>query len=492
MAAETQGKLLTDFSGPDAAESWVSVNDDVMGGISEGGLRVSGDNTLVFFGKLSLENRGGFASIRSRPVELSLSGYDTIAVRVKGDGRTYYLNLRTSSTGQSAASYRAAMQTEAGAWQEVRLPLSDFKYTAFGRRIGSRSPEAAKVRSVGFTLADKQEGPFRLEVDWIKAEKKSGARRAGVSTALDGPGAPRDIVAIAASSESFQTLVAAVSAAGLTETLKGPGPFTVFAPTDEAFDKLPEETLESLLDPENRETLVEILTYHVVFGSFTETEVRKASVTDTVQGTSLLFAQGPLGITVDGVSIGQSDIQATNGVIHVIDQVLLPKDIVQTAKQAGQFETLLAAVEAAGLLDALQNPDANLTVFAPTDEAFETLPAGTVDDLLLPANRDRLAAILKYHVLPSRLLLTQNGLTTLQGGKIQVRPEGKVSVEQANIMVRDIKATNGVIHVIDSVLIPDLPESTARRKAMSVIELAIERGVPLFNEGQGRCVCNYL
>ncbi len=483
LAAAPKAKLLTDFSGPGAAKSWISVNDDVMGGVSDGSFRISDDKTLVFSGKLSLENRGGFASIRSRQAALDLSGYDTIAVRVKGDGRTYYLNLSTSSR-RSAASYRAAMETKENTWQEVRVPLTNFKYTAFGRRIGNRSPQASRIRSFGFTLADKNAGPFRLEVAWIKAEKNAGTDSSGSDKSPDGEATSKDIVDSAASSDSFKTLVAAVTKAGLVETLKGPGPFTVFAPTDEAFSKLPEGTLESLLKPENKQKLVEILTYHVVSGRLTEADIRKRPIADTVQGTSLLLAQGSLGATVDGASVVQSDILATNGVIHVIDRVLLPKDIVETAKQAGQFKTLLAAAKAAGLVEALQKPDANLTVFAPTDKAFQALPAGTVKDLLLPANRDRLAAILKYHVLSSRLLLTQDGLTTLQGGKLQVRPEGNVKVEQANIVIKDIKATNGVIHVIDSVLLPDLPEPTARRKAMSVIELAIERGVPLFNDGK--------
>jgi transforming growth factor-beta-induced protein len=484
LAAEPKSKLLTDFSDPAVAKSWVSVNDDVMGGVSQGSFRISDENTLVFSGKLSLENRGGFASIRSRPAELSLSGYDTIAVRVKGDGRTYYLNLRTSPSRRSAASYRAPVKTKAQTWQEVRVPLKDFMYTAFGQPVAARSPEASNVRSVGFTLADKKAGPFRLEVGWIRAEKGEGAGRADAGTETDSTAGSKDIVDIAASAGSFKTLVAAVSKAGLVETLKGPGPFTVFAPTDAAFAKLPEGTLESLLKPENKEKLIEILTFHVVSGRLTAADVRKLPVADTVQGTSLLFAQGPIGVTVDGVSVVQADVLATNGVIHVIDRVLLPKDLVKTAKQAGQFNTLLAAAKAVGLVDALKKPDANLTVFAPTDQAFEMLPAGTVEDLLRPANRERLAAILKYHILPSRLLFTQDGLKTLQGDALQVRPVGKVKVEQANIVATDIKATNGVIHVIDSVLIPALPEPTARRKAMSMIELAIERGVPLFNAGK--------
>ncbi|MBN2130745.1 MAG: fasciclin domain-containing protein, partial [Sedimentisphaerales bacterium] len=116
---------------------------------------------------------------------------------------------------------------------------------------------------------------------------------------------------------------------------------TVFAPTDEAFAKLPEGKLESLLKAENKEKLVEILKFHVVSGRLTATDVQRLLVADTVQGTSLLLATTEAGVTVDGATVVKADILATNGVIHVIDRVLLPKDIVGTATQAGQFNTLL-------------------------------------------------------------------------------------------------------------------------------------------------------
>ena len=483
VAAEPKTKPLTDFSDPAVAKTWISVNDNVMGGVSEGDFRITPDKTLIFSGRISLLNRGGFASIRTKPRDLNLDGYDMVAVRLKGDGRIYYLNLRTSSR-QRAGSYRAPVKTKADAWQEVRVPLKDFKYTAYGRHIPAGPLEASEVRSVGFTLADKKAGPFRLEVGWIRAEKSEGAANPKAVPPTDNSAGPRDIVDTAIAAGSFKTLVGAVAKAGLVQTLKGPGPFTVFAPTDEAFAKLPEGTLESLLEAENNKKLVEILKFHVVSGRLTATDVQGLPVADTVQGTSLLLASTETGVTVDGASVLKADILATNGVIHVIDRVLLPKDIVETATQAGQFNTLLAAAEAAGLAEVLKKPDADLTIFAPTDEAFKALPAGTVEDLLRPANRSRLAAVLKYHVLPSRLLLEQDGVKTLQGGTVQIRPVGAVKVEQANIIVADIKATNGVIHVIDSVLLPSLPEPTARRKAMSVIELAIERGVPLFNAGK--------
>ena len=123
----------------------------------------------------------------------------------------------------------------------------------------------------------------------------------------------------------FTTLVAAVKAAGLVDTLKGPGPFTVFAPTDEAFAKLPAGTLESLLKPENKEKLQSILTYHVVAGEVTAQEVVKLHSAKTVEGQSLTIKTMNGGVMVDNAHVTKTDIMTSNGVIHVIDTVMLPK-----------------------------------------------------------------------------------------------------------------------------------------------------------------------
>lgn len=135
----------------------------------------------------------------------------------------------------------------------------------------------------------------------------------------------KDIVEIAAGNESFSTLVAAVTAAGLVETLKGEGPFTVFAPTDEAFAKLPAGTVETLLKPENKEKLVGILTYHVVAGKVMSSDVAAGEV-PTVNGQSLTVAIDEGVVTVDEAKVVAVDIEASNGVIHVIDSVILPSE----------------------------------------------------------------------------------------------------------------------------------------------------------------------
>lgn len=134
----------------------------------------------------------------------------------------------------------------------------------------------------------------------------------------------KDIVAVAAGAGSFNTLVAAVKAAGLVETLQGPGPFTVFAPTDDAFAKLPKGTVEDLLKPENKEKLVAILTYHVLAGKVMAADV-KTMKAKTVNGQSLDIKVSDAGVTLDNAKVVKTDVPASNGVIHVIDTVVLPK-----------------------------------------------------------------------------------------------------------------------------------------------------------------------
>ncbi|MBA6327075.1 fasciclin domain-containing protein [Colwellia sp. MB02u-6] len=138
-------------------------------------------------------------------------------------------------------------------------------------------------------------------------------------------GMKKDIVDVAAENGSFNTLVAAIKAAGLVDTLKGEGPFTVFAPTDEAFAKLPEGTLEMLLEPENKDKLASILTYHVVSGKVMSTDVVKIDSATTVQGQMLMVEVADENVMINNAKVIMADVKASNGVIHVIDTVLMPK-----------------------------------------------------------------------------------------------------------------------------------------------------------------------
>jgi uncharacterized surface protein with fasciclin (FAS1) repeats len=347
-------KTIASFASEDSLESWISVNDGVMGGVSKGGFKHTGQGTLLFTGDLSLANNGGFASIRMKPGDLGLAGTSGIAVKARGDGRTYWVDLRVSNQ-MSASSYRAFLPTSAGKWKETLIPFKDFKLQSFGRELPSKAINPAAISSAGFTLADKKEGPFSLEIEYVKATGDA-----------DG-----------------------------------------------------------------------------------------ADATDAKGGNTL----------------------------------------VDVAKAAGMFKTLLAAAEAADLVGALSG-DGPLTVLAPTDEAFAMLPAGAVDALLLPENRDQLAAILKNHVIAGRVTLAKaldaREAASLQGSKISFRFEdGRILVGKAAMLKSDIAASNGVIHVIDQVLIPEI-KPTRPLSPSELIELAIERGVPVFNEGNvAECAAIY-
>ncbi len=159
---------LFDFGGPEAAQQWQAVNDGVMGGVSDGRFKVTEEGTLEFFGTLSLENNGGFASVRTKPTDLAIKAGDVLVVRVKGDGRTYVLNIYTKSR-RRAFSYRATLPTTRDEWTEVEIPLADFIPTAFGRRVqGMGQIEPMQINGLGFMLSDKKPGEFRMQVEWVK------------------------------------------------------------------------------------------------------------------------------------------------------------------------------------------------------------------------------------------------------------------------------------------------------------------------------------
>lgn len=159
---------LFNFAGPDTAQKWQSVNDGVMGGVSDGQFKITADRTMEFSGQLSLENNGGFASVRTKPRDLEIKAGDTIVVRVKGDGREYVLNLFTKSR-RIAFSYRAPLPTAKGEWTEVKVLLNEFIPTAFGRRVQGMGPvEPDQINGLGFMLSDMNPGPFTLEVEWVQ------------------------------------------------------------------------------------------------------------------------------------------------------------------------------------------------------------------------------------------------------------------------------------------------------------------------------------
>jgi monofunctional biosynthetic peptidoglycan transglycosylase len=169
--AEKALQPVLEFAGPGVAEKWQAVNDGVMGGVSDGRFKITDDKTLEFFGTLSLENNGGFASVRTKPTDLDIKAGDTIVVRVQGDGREYVLNIYTK-TRRMAFSYRAPLPTTKDEWTEVRVPLKDLIPTAFGRRVQGMGPvEPDQINGLGFMVSDKKPGKFQMQVEWVKVER---------------------------------------------------------------------------------------------------------------------------------------------------------------------------------------------------------------------------------------------------------------------------------------------------------------------------------
>lgn len=269
-----------------------------------------------------------------------------------------------------------------------------------------------------------------------------------------------DIVQTAVAAGQFTTLASLLQKAGLVDTLATGGPFTVFAPTDAAFAKVPKATLDALAaDPAK---LKAVLLYHVVPGRVTAADVVKLTSAKTAEGRSLGIKVVNGAVFVDGAQVTTPDVEATNGVIHVIDSVLIPKEatapktIVQTAVAAGSFKTLASLLKKAGLVGTLQGKGP-FTVFAPTDAAFAKLPKATL--AALAKNKAKLRSVLLYHVVKGNVsaakVVTLRSAKTLNGKAVSIRVNGgNVLVGGARVTTADVEASNGVIHVVNKVLIP--------------------------------------
>jgi uncharacterized surface protein with fasciclin (FAS1) repeats len=272
----------------------------------------------------------------------------------------------------------------------------------------------------------------------------------------------QNIVQTALAAGNFTTLASLLTKAGLVDTLSTGGPFTVFAPTDAAFAKVPKATLDSLAA--NPAQLKSVLLYHVVSGRVTGADVVKLDSAKTLEGSSLAIKVQNGSVYVDWAKVTTPDVAASNGVIHVIDSVLLPKsgsaastkNIVQTAIAAGQFKTLASLLRKAGLAGMLQGRGP-FTVFAPTDAAFAKVPKATLAALAM--NKAKLRAVLLYHVARGNVTAARamnlRSAKTLNGESLTIRIRGgKVIIGGATVVKADVAASNGVIHVINKVLIP--------------------------------------
>lgn len=280
---------------------------------------------------------------------------------------------------------------------------------------------------------------------------------------------PTTIVDVAVSNGNFQTLVAALTATGLDQTLSDTNAeFTVFAPTDAAFALLPEGTIDALL--EDTDTLSQILTYHVLSGKVDRNAALAATpgTVETVNGASVGLSLDGDNLLVNTVTVTATDIMADNGIIHVIDAVLMPPsakaeptaNIVETAVADGNFTTLVNVLVETGLDTALADESKMYTVFAPTDAAFELLGDETISTLL--NNQDILSNILLQHVVEgevnsiSAYSLNGQQAETLSGAMVDITINSTTDmlmVGGANVTAKDIYTTNGIIHVIDAVIV---------------------------------------
>ena len=273
----------------------------------------------------------------------------------------------------------------------------------------------------------------------------------------------------------FNTLVTALDAADLVETLSGEGTFTVFAPTDEAFAALPEGMLEGLL--EDTEALTQVLLYHVVGDVVKAETVVTLDEAETLEGSTVKIEVVDGNVFVNQAQVTSTDIEASNGVIHVIDKVLVPgmdemselKSIAEVAVEGG-FNTLVTALDAADLVETLSG-EGTFTVFAPTDEAFAALPEGMLEGLL--EDTEALTQVLLYHVVgdvvKAETVVTLDEAETLEGSTVKIEVvDGNVFVNQAQVTSTDIEASNGVIHVIDKVLVPGMDETSQRKNTIDI------------------------
>ena len=270
---------------------------------------------------------------------------------------------------------------------------------------------------------------------------------------------PKDVTAVAIGDAQFSTLVAALTKADLVKTLQTAGPFTVFAPNNDAFTKAKITSLDGL----SKEALNPILLYHVLGAKVLAGDIKTGQTeVGTAGGPKMYITNNANGVFINGgTKVIKTNVDASNGVIHVLDNVLtdIPsKTIAGIVSDNKDFSTLLTLVKAAGLVDALSSPTIGYTVFAPTNKAFEGVDASKLTVA-------QIKQILLYHVVPSRVFSPElaNGEVTMADdnkGKVTIdltngaTVKGKSNTVASKITAANIMATNGVIHVIDRVLLP--------------------------------------
>jgi transforming growth factor-beta-induced protein len=278
----------------------------------------------------------------------------------------------------------------------------------------------------------------------------------GVIHAIDMVLLPNTIADIVTGDPDFSILSGLLSRSGITRTLARPGPFTVFAPTNEAFGKVPQRMLNRLLD--DPDALSEVLYNHLTPGAIPSSDLVDGSLLPTSQGYSVSVSLNPT--RINNANVTQADIIADNGIIHAINELLIPRTIADVAAEDPNFSTLSNLLARSGLSDTLAGPGP-FTVFAPTNDAFAKIPADRLNFLL--SNPDALYELLLYHVTPGSIfssdLLDGSVVPTVQGSSVSISLN-PARINDANIITGDVVTDNGIIHAIDTVLVPPFSEES--------------------------------
>ena len=417
-------------------------------------------------------------------MEADLADLDDTQAQALRDARDAEIALQAEAKATANANLRSILLYHVIGGSELD---SSAVLAADGTRIETLSGKYVDISVTG-DESDDDNIPTEVRVESSLVTITDIPADNGIIHVIDAVLIPQgNIVDVASETPLLSTLATAVTAAGLGDTLSNEdSAFTVFAPTNDAFIAAA-DTVDPILGTLNDddasdedkasalETLQSVLTYHVVASQIDSSAALAAAPVylDTVNGNSVFVSKDDndnLSINGQSVSMGGADIDASNGVIHTIDGLLLPLNIVDTLQLDSRFSTLVDAVIAADLAAALSDADGQFTVFAPTNAAFEALESGTLDSLLLAENQQQLRDILSYHVLDSSVpaadALTLDGerVTTLGGKQITLSVDNngteadgsddELFIDNAQVTITDIKTTNGIIHVIDAVLLP--------------------------------------
>ena len=371
-----------------------------------------------------------------------------------------------------------------GGWHDVNFDINSQTGTSFG------NPESFQSSATGggiiYTHVFTIPGTYNYDCS-IGAGSHASAGMVGIIEVV----VSNTVNDIVANSNDHTTLEIAIDTCGLAGTLSGPGPFTLFAPTDAAFNALPAGTVAALLN--DIPALTDILKHHVLGDSVASSMLTNGMIATTLLGTDVTVSITNGNVYIDNAMVTIADIVADNGVVHVIDAVLLPpvsNTIYDVVLNSQDHTTLLTAIDTCGLKGTLSGPGP-FTLFAPTDAAFNALPAGTVAALLndIPALTD----ILMHHVLGDSIMSTMlsNGMmaTTLLGTDVTVSiTNGNVYIDNAMVTIADIIADNGVVHVIDAVLLPSTGTSIIENKTndeiVKTINLLGEEVIKEESDGQ--------